>query len=244
MSSSPSRAPVAAVQTAESAPANQPANQPTIAPPIVPLIAPVIQPFPYAAIAGAAGQPHSGLEGFSGGMTAAGENAERASATAQARLQGQAEAQAIFEQQLGRERDNLASALAGFSRDRAEYFRKVEGEVVTLALAIARKILHREAQVDPLLLAGVVRVTLEKIDAATEIVLRLHPAHAAEWKQYLALHLEPGQQPEIVEDPALALDTCVLQTSMGTALLGMEVQLKEIEQGLMDLLAVRPGGSV
>jgi hypothetical protein len=28
---------------------------------------------------------------------------------------------------------------------------------------------------------------------------------------------------------------------MGTAVIGVEVQLKEIEQGLLDLLAARPG---
>ena len=56
-----------------------------------------------------------------------------------------------------------------FTRDRASYFQKVEGEVVQLALGIARKILHREAQLDPLLLAGIVRVALEKIDGATGV---------------------------------------------------------------------------
>ena len=40
--------------------------------------------------------------------------------------------------------------------------------------------------------------------------------------------------------PAMALEQCELRTSMGTAELGLEVQLKEIEQGLMDLLAARP----
>jgi len=30
---------------------------------------------------------------------------------------------------------------------------------------------------------------------------------------------------------------------MGTAVVGLELQLKEIEQGLMDLLAARPGDS-
>ncbi|HTS36810.1 MAG TPA: FliH/SctL family protein [Candidatus Solibacter sp.] len=238
MSSSASPVPDVRGQAAESEATTQPAIQSSVKV--------SIQPFPYDAIAPGAA-PHAGLGVFSVGMMA-GQDAEQASATTQARLQGrqqgQAEAQAAFERQLTKERDHLATAVAGFSRDRAGYFRKVEGEVVKLALAIARKILHREAQVDPMLLAGLVRVTLEKIDAATEIVLRVHPLHAAEWKQYLALHLEPQQQPEIVEDPGLAPDTCVLQTSMGTALLGTEVQLKEIEQGLMDLLAARPGGSL
>jgi flagellar assembly protein FliH len=43
-----------------------------------------------------------------------------------------------------------------------------------------------------------------------------------------------------VEDSALEPERCVLETSMGTAQLGVEVQLKEIEQGFMDLLAARP----
>jgi flagellar biosynthesis/type III secretory pathway protein FliH len=45
----------------------------------------------------------------------------------------------------------------------------------------------------------------------------------------------------MVEDPAQPQDRCTLETSMGTATVGLEVQLKEIEQGLMDLLAARPG---
>ena len=53
--------------------------------------------------------------------------------------------------------------------------------------------------------------------------------------------LDPADLPEIVEDPAQPPDRCTLETSMGTAVIGLEVQLKEIEQGLMDLLAARPG---
>ena len=160
------------------------------------------------------------------------------------RQEGQAEARQAFDDQLARERASVAAALAQFTRDRAAYFQKVEAEVVQLALSIARKILHRESQLDPLLLAGIVRVALEKIDGATGVVLRVHPQNAAGWRQYLTTHLEPSDLPEIAEDPAQELDRCVLQTSMGTAVVGMEVQLKEIEQGFMDLLAARPGGSL
>jgi len=162
---------------------------------------------------------------------------------AMARQEGQAEARKTFDDQLARERAGLAAALAQFTRDRAGYFQKVEAEVVQLALSIARKILHRESQLDPLLLAGIVRVALEKIDGATGVALRIHPQNAAGWRQYLTTHLEPSDQPQIVEDPAQELDLCTLETSMGTAVVGMEVQLKEIERGFMDLLAARPGGS-
>jgi len=173
------------------------------------------------------------------------EAATSASRETQARLQGKQEgraaAQKVFEDQLARERSSIAAALAQFTRDRAAYFDKIEGEVVQLALNIARKILHREAQLDPWLLAGIVRVALEKIDGATGVTLRVNPQNAADWQRYLAIHLQPADLPEIVEDASLPLDQCTLETSMGTAAIGLEVQLKEIGQGLMDLLAARPG---
>jgi flagellar biosynthesis/type III secretory pathway protein FliH len=153
---------------------------------------------------------------------------------------GLAEARRTFDEQLARERSAIVAALAQFTRDRGAYYTKLEKEVVQLSLAIARKILHREAQVDPLLLAGIARVALEKIEGATGVALRVHPQVAADWERYLASHMDPGDLPEIVEDPALDPERCVLVTSMGTAQLGVEVQLKEIEQGFLDLLAARP----
>jgi flagellar assembly protein FliH len=208
-----------------------------------------IQPFPYNLIpSGPTPRPTifdsfgDGASGRSTGDTHAEDMAAReAQARAQGRAEGLSEARQKFEDQLVRERASLAAALAQFTRDRAAYFQKVEGEVVQLALSIARKILHREAQLDPLLLAGIVRVALEKIDGATGVRLRVHPNNAADWRRYLTIHLDPADLPEIVEDSALEMDRCTLETSMGTAVIGLEPQLKEIEQGLMDLLAARPG---
>jgi flagellar biosynthesis/type III secretory pathway protein FliH len=226
MSSSPSRAPVAAS-------------------PQTPALSAALQPFPYDSIPPGASTCRSvadGLAGFSDPTAegAAAAAARETQARALGRQEGLTETRKIFDEQLGRERLNLSAALAEFTRDRAAYFQKVEGEVVQLALSIARKILHREAQLDPLLLAGIVRVALEKIDGATGVVLRIHPENAADWRRYLAAQLAPADRPEIVEDPAHPLDRCTLETSMGTAVIGLEMQLKEIEQGLMDLLAARP----
>jgi len=167
--------------------------------------------------------------------------AREARAREQGRQEGLAEARSSFSEQLERERSAVGEALARFTRDRTHYYEKVESEVVHLALSIARKILHREAQLDPTLLAGIVRVALEKIEGATGVSLLVNPRNAESWRNYLAGHVDPSAQPEIVEDAAIQPDRCLLRTSMGTAELGMEVQLKEIERGLMDLLAARPG---
>lgn len=155
------------------------------------------------------------------------------------RQQGEAEQRAKSEEQLLRERAVVAKAVADFARDRAVHYRRLEEEAVRLALSIARKILHREAQVDPLLLMGVVKVALDKIEGATEVALLVHPQRAADWRRQLAAVM-PGKPLEIVEDPALEPDECRLRTSMGTADLGLEGQLKEIGAGLTDLLAARP----
>jgi flagellar assembly protein FliH len=162
-------------------------------------------------------------------------------ARALGRQQGELECRAKFEEQLGRERSAVAAALADFARERGTYYQRLEQEAVQLSLSIARKILHREAQVDPLLLMGVVRVALEKIEGASGVVLAVAPQQAPGWQRYLSTHLDPGTMPEIVEEAAMPPERCTLKTSMGTAELGLEVQLKEIEQGLMDLLAARPG---
>jgi len=198
-----------------------------------------LQPFPYETIA-VLKQSETLVESEASPEHSANDSAAEARALAQTRLEAQAEARKIFEAQIVKERATLAAALSQFTRDRAAYFQKVEGEIVQLSLAIARKILHRESQVDPLLLAGIVRVALEQIDRATGVRLHVHPQNSADWQRYFSLHLQPSDVPELVEDPSLSPDQCTLETAMGSAVLGIEVQLKEIEQGLMDLLAARP----
>jgi len=231
MSSSPSRAPLppAVARSADGEP-------------------PEVSPFPYSdAVAWKGKQNFPPTEGSLPDKEAADSAASAAlGLEREARLrelgrqQGALECRTKFEEQLVAERAALPKALADFARDRAVYYQKLEEEAVRLALSIARKVLHREAQVDPLLLMGIVRVAIERIEGATGVALLVHPQQAAGWRRYLAARLEPGNLPEIVEDPALGPQQCVLRTSMGTADLGLEVQLKEIEQGLMDLLAARP----
>jgi flagellar assembly protein FliH len=201
-----------------------------------------VSPFRYREVTVLASQPGCSTQpGQADPQSSVAQEAEReAQARESGRLQGERESRAKFEEQLGRERSALAKALQEFAVERAAYYQNIEREAVQLALGIARKVLHREAQVDPLLLMGVVRVALERIEGATGVVLAVHPQQAAEWRRYLASHMDSGDLPEIVEDPTLALEQCQLRTSMGTAELGLEIQLKEIEQGLMDLLAARP----
>jgi flagellar assembly protein FliH len=157
---------------------------------------------------------------------------------------GRAEAGALLQGQLQSARAAVTRALEEFEKERLRYFRDIEGEVVTLAMSIARKILHREAQIDPLLLSGMVRVILESFEAGTHVVIRVNPSLSAQWRVCLSPMFSAGGQIEITEDASVEQHGCVLETSVGKTRLGPEAQMKEIEQGLLDLLAQRPMGQV
>lgn len=163
----------------------------------------------------------------------------------QAREKGFEEAQAKFrsecENALAAERSKVAAALEEFANQRKTYFEQVEPEVVRLALSIARKILHREAQIDPLLLSGIVRVALEKISTSGVVRLRVPEKEVTRWQQIVTTLENVGSAPEVVGDNALAAGRCVLETEVGTTNLSLDAQLEEIEHGLLDLMALRPG---
>jgi flagellar assembly protein FliH len=155
--------------------------------------------------------------------------------------EGKAAARAEFEQGLAKLREEIGKTVRDFAAERDSYFHRVEQEVVRLALAIVRKILHRESQMDPLLLTGVLRVALEKVGANTTTRLRANPADIRIWRDYFDQAQENYLAPELVGDPDLEPSRCILETDLGTTEIGLETQLKEIEQGFLDLLAQRPG---
>ncbi|HTZ95472.1 MAG TPA: FliH/SctL family protein [Terriglobales bacterium] len=202
-----------------------------------------VQPFSYPELPpGAAGGPWTAANvGAEKTDSLEMDAATREKAAREAgRQEGEAKARAACDVHLAEIRESVRLALAEFARERARYFEEIETEVVRLSLSIARKILHREAQLDPLLLAGIVRVALGKIEAGTKVTVRVHPQQVSECRSYFAQHMESQHVPEVVEDSGLPLDHCVLETALGTTELGMEVQLKEIEQGLFDLMQQRP----
>lgn len=154
---------------------------------------------------------------------------------------GETRARGELATQAAEQRAAIGMALEAFKAERADYFARIEPEVVHLSLAIARKILHREAQLDPLLLAGMVHVALEKLERGTHIRLRAHPEDVHFWIAHFAKDGAEGRVlPELVGDAHLKRGECALETEMGSTSISLETHLKEIEQGFLDLLEQRP----
>jgi flagellar assembly protein FliH len=195
---------------------------------------------PQVAVEGAEVLLKEELEALDGQLRSQAE--QIASDIKMARNEAKAEARLEWEQELEEriveERRVVLKACEEFVRERARYFAGVEAEVVKLALAIAARVLHREATLDPLLLTGVVRVALEKVAEDSTLVLRV-PAGAVEmWREVFATSPESSLQ--VVGDERLSEGECVLDTNVGRVELGVGAQLEEIERGFFDLMQQRP----
>ncbi len=163
-----------------------------------------------------------------------------AAAHAEGIREGLQQAHDSFEKQLAEERSKVAEALRAFAQKTNEYYSRAEVELVHLALAIAAKILHREAQVDPMLVAALVKVAMEKLQHGTTATVRVRPEEVGEWNRYFEGDSSREIRLEVKADPTVEAHNCVLETELGTTELGLASQLKEIEQGFFDLLAQRP----
>lgn len=156
-----------------------------------------------------------------------------------AALQAEQRVRQEYELKLQATRASIAATISAFETQRDEYFARVEAEIVQLALAIAAKILHREAQVDPMLVAALVRMAAEKMREGSSVTVRVAPGRAKQWKEYFDAHSSVARV-EVTGDAGLNDNDCVLETELGTANFGLDTQLKEVEQGFFDLLALRP----
>ena len=157
---------------------------------------------------------------------------EAALAEAEARWKAQAEVRESARSA------QIIKVMEDFAAERAVYFRRVESEVVQLSLAVARKILQREAELDPTLLNGLVRIALDRMGAGSAVRLRVPPAQISEWQRNEAWK-RTRYQLEVAADDTLQPGDCVVETDLGSAHFGFEAQLKEIEAGLLSILAQR-----
>jgi flagellar assembly protein FliH len=161
----------------------------------------------------------------------------------QGRLEGhKAEHEVLSGSQAATQRERVQQAaglLESFTQERDHYLQKVEHEVVKLALAVAARILRREAQMDPLLLTGAVRVALGQLSGSTQVRLRVPEAELALWTEAILLLPNLAVKPTVIAGEGMRLGDCVIETDLGSVDLGIRAQLGEIERGFFD----RAGGS-
>jgi flagellar assembly protein FliH len=109
---------------------------------------------------------------------------------------------------------------------------------VTLAIAIARRVLHRELSTDPEAILGVVMAAFQKLNARETQRLRLAPSDAAIVQEQRSKLGFPAAL-EITADATLPQASAVFETSRGELDASVDTQLAEIGRGFTDLLRRR-----
>lgn len=118
---------------------------------------------------------------------------------------------------------------------RQQLRKQMEEDLVHLAVAIARRILHRELHVDPEALLGIVTAALGKIEARELHRLRVSATDAPMIQQRLA-STGTAARVEVVGDPSLPRGSLILETARGQMDSSVDIQLHEIDRGLADVI--------
>jgi flagellar assembly protein FliH len=148
---------------------------------------------------------------------------------------GQGAARKELEGELDAMAVRLARTIEELSGMRQRFRHEAEEEVIALALAIARRILHRELTVAPEALLGLLKAALEKIEAREVHRVHVRPEDVPLVQRHLDQMGLP-QHVELIADPALERGAIILDSSRGTLDASVETQLAEIERGFADLV--------
>jgi flagellar assembly protein FliH len=131
--------------------------------------------------------------------------------------------------------DRLASTIQELAQVKRKIRHEAETELVKLALAIARRILHREVSADPQSICGIVYAALQRLQNREIARIRVFPAALQAVRS--ALERNGGMAAiEIIPDTLLQPGGIVFETALGELDASVETQLQEIERGFADRL--------
>lgn len=149
--------------------------------------------------------------------------------------EGQAAARRSLAAEVEAMQGKLARAIEELTGWRARSRREAEQDVVALAIAVARRILHRELTVAPEALLGLVKAALDKMESREIHRVRVARSDAAAVRQFFD-HMGAPQRVEVMADPALAPGSVRIESSGGTLDASVDTQLDEIERGFANLV--------
>ncbi len=156
----------------------------------------------------------------------------------QARREVEARFQARLEGEVEPWLRRMAASIEDVATVKRRYLAESEEKVVRLAIAIARRLLHREIQVDPLALQGLLRAAIDKSELREVNRILLHADDLDALRPHLAtLNLPP--RIELASDRSLERGALVIESSSGSLDASLASQLDEVERGFIDLLGKR-----
>ena len=133
------------------------------------------------------------------------------------------------------EGETFAKAIMELERFRASLVERHQGELLSLALGIARKVVQRELAEHPEHWLGMIREAVRHALDREKIRIRVGTVlhrFLLEHLSTLRPMLEDVKEMELVEDPTLAENGCILESQFGDLDLGVDSQIGAIRAAL------------
>lgn len=127
----------------------------------------------------------------------------------------------------------LAQTLDELRALRETMIRQTEQQMVSLSLAIARRILRREVAVDHDLLVAMARVALERVGESGTATIRLNPEDYGATVQRHGDHWA-GSRVKVVADPSVSRGGCAVESEFGFVDASVEAQFDQVAQALTE----------
>ncbi|NWG14019.1 MAG: hypothetical protein HXY20_10845 [Acidobacteria bacterium] len=151
--------------------------------------------------------------------------------------QGEKAGKEIAEKKMEAVMRRYGDSILELGKAKSALYAQVEREVVKLAVAVARKIVHREIHVDPEVVQTLVRVALSHAAERSVVTIRLNPTD----HQFL-LEKHPGWEQELgggqgvvlVADKTIERGGCLIQTDCGDVDARVEERFREVERGFFE----------
>ena len=135
--------------------------------------------------------------------------------------------------------DSLRHALLQLKNLRKDTYQRLEKEVVDLALAIARKVICREIEVDKEVVVGVAREALTKIEDPGKITIKLNPSDLQfinETKYQLSEMIGNIDNVKLESEDSIQSGGCLVETDLGEIDARIENQLQAVEESFRSAL--------
>jgi flagellar assembly protein FliH len=137
----------------------------------------------------------------------------------------------------------LTETLDELTTLRAQMIHQTELQMVQLALAVARRVVHREISLDRDLLVAMARVALDRLGETVQVIVRLNPedfdataaSRASQWT---------GTNVTVVADARVGRGGCRIESDLGVLDAGADAQIQEIARALLGDAAEHTGARV
>jgi flagellar assembly protein FliH len=128
-------------------------------------------------------------------------------------------------------------AILEMGKLKGEIYRQAERDVVKLALEVAKKIVHREVQVDKEIIQTLVKVALSHVAEKSAVTVHLHPVdcnYILEHKSELSQGEGHAREIVLLADKSIERGGCLIQTECGDVDARIEEEFREVERGFFE----------